>query len=334
MKTIHPLSIRILLFPVFILLPLALVADVRPKDEKASRAEKGAVFLPLPKVLEKCRAEYRPFLVYYGGGAGYKSPEGQAPEGDLPGAWKSYLAQSRFEQALKQLPACQLEDDDLAAAYAAEKTAPGKDQPEKSDPKKGEAEKDGVDRKEPGDKKEPAGEKKEAVAKDDTAAARLGLVRGVPAVILVDFRERVAHRFTGKLPLLSALQRQIQVFAEQNKRQAAVAREVDKILEKSRYAWELKDTKAAVQHLQPLEDPKERKKLDAVSLEQVTALSEKYRAEAEKIFRKADELVGQKKYEEAMRALEQIAQKYPFTDLIRRANQKRGEIYRKAQYGG
>lgn len=166
-----------------------------------------------------------------------------------------------------------------------------------------------------------------------TTAAYLGLLSGAPALLLLDFRGRVRKRVDGSLPSGARLRRMIASFVVRNEALARYARRTEKVLEQSRYAYRLGKKRTAIQKVLPLENPRERKKMDPVLLQRVTDVIKTYRDDVRKLLRKGNDLDDRKQYARALIALEKIAKDYPFPDVIRETNRKRGDILRKAQLG-
>jgi hypothetical protein len=291
-----------------------LFPEIKPKDGAKPRG-KDIDVLGLDAAFVRLRREYLPVVVFYDGGAQH-TPSAK----DVPSSWRAFLEAPGARRAFEGGLYAEIGDRDLDAPH------PPPAAPEKKD-------KDAAKKPPPEGPAPAPGAVKDAEGAVETTSARLGIVRGTPALVLVDFRERVHRRFARDLPDRSELEKLLKGFVATSRAQAALARKVEKALEESGYAYELGRKRAAVQKVLPFEDPGERRKMDPVLLAEVEALTRKYRDAARAVLDEGDALDRAKKYAEALKVLEKVPLEFPFPDLVRSANQKRGEILRKARLG-
>ncbi len=295
-------------------LPLREIDPSSPAKKDGSK--KDAIrHVTIQAAIAGAREKYAPFLIVFDGGAEYRPREG-----DVPTSWNECTTSASFRRALEKITVCRVRSEDLRKPYPAPPRPAGERPPGVlPDADAGEAGKGG----------EPA--KPDAAAK--TVAAQLGLVDGVPAVVFVDYRERVIRRLVDSLPRRTKLRGMILSFAVKNATLARYARRAEKILERSRYAYELGKRRTAVQQVIPFERPAEQKKMDPVLLARANELISRYRKDAQRIVDRGNALDRQKDYVRALQVFEEVSRDYPFPDIIRVASQKRGEILRKAQLG-
>ena len=281
----------------------------------------GITYVSLVEAVASARKDYRPLVVYFDGGAGYE----RVPK-DVPTRWEGATSGARFRRLARSVAICRLSGDDLRAGYPPEPTEKKADKPKKKPPDAGK--RDPAKRR-PLNKR--AAEPKKKPAK--SAGERLGLVAGVPAVLLIDFRERVVRRFVTEFPRKTAFQRSLRGFVKRNAVLAKYALQAEEVLERANYSYELGKRRIAVQQVLPLEDPQEKKKMDPVLKDKVEKVLTRYRGDAEKLVKKGFTLDKQKKYADALKVLEDVAREFPFPDVLKKVHQKRGEILRKAQLG-
>ncbi len=273
-------------------------------------------YVSLKDAIDRVEKDYVSLIVVYDGGGDYESK----PK-DIPGRWASYLGQRTFRKAVKKHALARLTDKDLDRTY------PGR-RPEEKPPKEGAEKPAKKPRGKAGADGRPAN-----VVEDWTNAKVLGITRGFPAVVLLDFRERIVKRYTRKLPSRVALGGLLKALAEKNRRLAIRARQVEKVIEGSLYAHKLGDKRSAVLKILSIIKPETLRKFDPVTKKKVQDVQARYRREAQILSRKASGLEAARKYAMAMMLLEQIARDYPFPDVIRDSNQSRGRVFRKAQMG-
>lgn len=162
---------------------------------------------------------------------------------------------------------------------------------------------------------------------------RLGLVDGVPALLVLDFREQVVWRHQEKLPRRSALRKELSGLARRMARLAAAARRVEKILEAAEYSYALGETREAVLQVLPLDDPRAQKELDNVLADRVLWVLGRYKKDAGRAIATGEALELEKRYMEAIQVYRQTAQRFPFPQTIKLAIRRQEEALRKEHTG-
>ena len=288
--------------------------------EGGRKSSEGITYVSLGDAVASARRDYRPFLVYFDGGGSYE----RKPD-DVPTRWEEATSGTGFRRFAKSVAICRLGDEELRVVYPPEST-----EKEEVKPKK-----EGRD----GRKHEPAKRKRRNQRAADpkkppeSAAKRLGLVDGVPAVLVVDFRERVVWRFMTEFPKKRRFHRALRRFIKRDAVLAKYAIRAEKVLERSNYSYELGKRRNAVQQVLPFEDPLEKKKMDPVLKGKVEKVVARYRGDAQKLVEEGFTLDRKKKYAAALKVLENVTREFPFPDLLKKVHVKRAEILRKAQLG-
>lgn len=306
------------------LLPLVALAEIREVEEsKGPQTGEAAQELGLAEALDRVQESYGALVVVYRGGADFESSGD-----DLPGRWKEYGQKRSFRRVLEALTVARVRDSELDSRYPG--TPPPAEESEETARRRSRS-----GERTPRHDRIREGEEEDSLnALDELTVARvLGITRRRPALILVDFRERVVHRYVDDLPPRSTLLAQLKKHEALNRQAANLARRVEKVLESSRYAFKVGDSRTAVVKLLPLLEPKTLRRCDPVTRANVRELEKTYRDASRKVFDRAADLEGDHKYAEAMTILEGVARDYPFVEVLRESNQRRGEIYRKSQYG-
>lgn len=310
----HVVPTRVVLLcatPVLAVLIATLTCGIAGAAGK-KKSGKEIAYVSLGEATKRAREDYRPFVVYFDGGAGYES----MPD-DVPMRWEE-ATRSMSRRLSRLVTVCRVSEDDLGIVYPLKPSAKKKaDAPEKA----AEREKKGARVED--QKKKPS----------EKVAERLGLVASVPTVLVVDFRERVVRRYVTEFPKKTAFQRSLREFVRRNAKLANYARAAEKVLERAKYSYELGKRRTAVQQVLPFEDPREKKKMDPVLKGEVEKVLTRYRGDAQKLVKKGFTLDKKKKYAAALKVLEDVAHQFPFPDLLKKVHVKRAEILRKAQLG-
>ena len=169
------------------------------------------------------------------------------------------------------------------------------------------------------------------------------LPAGQPALLVLDFRERIVERYDAGVPRRSRLSPRLKKILKINTYLSRRARPVEKALVESRKAFEVGNSRAAILKVRDLESPKIRKSLDPVLQGWSAEVIKEYRdragkllAEAESLEKDGDRLKADSalKYNKALNAYQRIARDFPFKDVARKANQRQGEILRKLSLTG
>jgi hypothetical protein len=185
----------------------------------------------------------------------------------------------------------------------------------------------------PGPKRADGPKVVEGGAPSPAASVRLRLVEGVPALLILDFRERVVRRYQEKLPAPAALRKELARLSREIRAQAVEARKVEKLLEESKYSHALGEPRQAVLTILPLDDARARRGLDKDLAERVEAVLARYRKEGQSLLATGEALESQKRYLEASEVYRRAARTYPFPEIVRTANRRQGEALRKERGG-
>ena len=290
-------------------------------------AEDGATDrLPLKEALGALRREYRPLLLIY---------LGEDPENEFVREMKDSLQDPEVRKALKGYLVSDLTAEVLPAPYpAAPAAAPGPAPPAagKPGPKKAEkmAGNDG--------KRVPPEPKKDGGAPPPPAppvpaGERLGIVKGVPSLVVLDFRERVVRRYQEKAPRRPALIKELRKIAAEIARQAESARKVERILEKAEYSYMLGETREAVLLVLPLDDAKMRQGLDPVLADRLASTLGRYRNDGAAAMATGEALESDNRFLEAVEAYRLASLRFPFPEIARASARKQASAMRKARGG-
>jgi len=304
------------------------------KKEKAGpRIPGGKVrWISLQEALGILRKEYKPILVVYlppdGSEGGVAAPGGGIPEakgkdGKAPAGFsrkmESCLQESPTEKILPAFLCVRLEEEALEISYPA---VPAKGAPAGGKGGAGGKEAEGA---RPGD----AGNPKPA----ETVRQRLGIVTGVGAVVILNFREQVTRRFQEKAPSGEVFRRELRAIAVTIERQAAVARKVEKVIEGAEYAWVLGNTRDAVLALVPYDDPKVRRDFDPVLADRLGAVILRFKKEGAKAMAIGTSLESEQRYMEAVEAYQKAGRSFPFLEIKKDSARRAADAMRKAQRG-
>ena len=174
--------------------------------------------------------------------------------------------------------------------------------------------------------------------KQATVGEELRLPVREPALVVLDFRERLVERYDNELPGRDTLSSRLKKILKISEYYARQSRPIEKLLLDSKEAQKLGNQRTAVLKVRALEDPGLRRKMDPVLQSWVATMIRDYRQEARKALDKAialeregDKLKSDSglKYTKAIDAFEKIAKDYPFKDIVVEANRHSGEILRK-----
>jgi len=280
--------------------------EVKPADGDGGIVKLGGVeWTGVESGLASIRQRYKPALVWFTG----SSPA------DALGLIKR-LENSAFRRLASRYVLIRLTPADLGKRYSPRPTGPrerrvGRKAPGKPPPK-------------------PAG--------GPTIADELRLPAGEPALVVLDFRERLVERYDRELPGKDALNSRLKKILKISDYYARLSLPFEKLLLESKEALKLGNKRTAVLKVRDLESPTLRKKMDPVLQSWVAKVIRNYRQEARKAMDKAialeregDKLKSDSglKYTKAIDAFEKVAKDYPFKDIAVEANRHSGEILRK-----
>jgi len=158
-------------------------------------------------------------------------------------------------------------------------------------------------------------------------------VENVPALLIIDYRERVSRRFQEKIPAPGPLRKELAKIAREIRSLAVEARRVEKLLEESKYSHALGEPRQAVLTVLPLDDAKARRGLDQDLAKRVEAVLDGYRREGQSLIATGETLESQKRYLEASEVYRRAARTYPFPEIVRTANRRQSDALRKERGG-
>jgi hypothetical protein len=294
--------------------------------------------LPLKEALGVLRREYRPLLVIY---------LDEKPEGDFVREMKESLEDPEVRKALRSYVISDLSVEALAAPYpAAPASTPGEASPPPGAaagapaPAAGKPASKKADRKEKNDPKRvrpepppPGPSKASAPAPAVPVGDRLGIVKGVASLVVLDFRERVVRRYQEKAPRRPALVKELRKIAAEIARQAESARKVERILEKAEYSYTLGETREAVLLVLPLDDPKVRQGLDPVLADRLASTLGRYRNDGASAMAAGEALESDNRFLEAVEAYRLAGVRFPFPEIMKASARKQASAMRKARGG-
>ena len=312
------------------------IIDAGVNLEPATRvgSKKELAWQPLVAGLDRVRATYRPALLWY---------EGTRKSDDVEGDLVELLSYSTLRSTVGRCVLIRIGDEDLTRIYPAPPSGPrilakGSRKPRKAAGRAGVKGKE----KKAAAVRDPALEPRRE-AKTATVGDRLRLPAGQPALLVLDFRERIVERYDAGVPRRSRLSPRLKKILKINTYLSRRARPVEKALVESRKAFEVGNSRAAILKVRDLESPKIRKSLDPVLQGWSAEVIKEYRdragkllAEAESLEKDGDRLKADSalKYNKALNAYQRIARDFPFKDVARKANQRQGEILRKLSLTG
>jgi len=161
-----------------------------------------------------------------------------------------------------------------------------------------------------------------------TIGEELGIEGDKPEVVVLNYWEDDVLRYAGKLPRLSRFKKELTRIRRVNKIYAHRARKVTAALEKSRYAFKLKNRREAVLKIRSFESEKEQNRMDPVLRKRVNDAIQEYRRLADNGIKKAGKLEKKKKFLEAIEAYDDVMKHFPFQDLIVLCSKKKSELLR------
>ncbi|MEC7923470.1 MAG: hypothetical protein VX496_08755 [Planctomycetota bacterium] len=300
-------AITSLFFGIFFSAPAGLGAlEVKRDDEPAGVKLGGVEWQGIEKGLADVRQRYKPALVWYSGSSG---------KDDL-GLLKR-LENSAFRRLVEKYILVRLTPADLKKAYSPK---PGGPRTRKAG------------------KRRPALKPLPAAADGPTVSAELRLPPGDPALVVLDFRERLIERYDRELPGKDTLSSRLKRILKISDYYARQSIPFEKLLLESKEALKLGNKRIAVLKVRDLESPSLRKRMDPVLQSWVATLIRDYRQAARKALEKAialekegDKLKSDSglKYTKAIDAFEKVSKDYPFKDIMVEANRHSGDILRK-----
>ena len=280
--------------------------ELRRADGDAAGVRIGGVeWLGIDKGLALVRQRYKPALVWF---------PGSSPRDDL-GLVKR-LENSTFRRIVEKYVLIRLTPADLKKTYS----------PRPNGPRVVKA----------GKNKPPV--KVLRPADGPTVSAELRLPPGDPALVILDFRERLLERYDRELPGKDALSSRLKKILKISDYSARQSIPFEKRLLESKEALKLGNKRVAVLKIKDLESPSLRKRMDPVLQSWIAGIIRDYRQAARKALDKAialekegDKLKSDSglKYTKAIDAFEKISKDYPFKDIMVEANRHSGEILRK-----
>ncbi|MEC8935112.1 MAG: hypothetical protein VX958_06590 [Planctomycetota bacterium] len=268
----------------------------------------GVEWLGIEDGIESVRQRYQPALGWYTG----------STSSDGLGLLKR-LEKSSFRRLFSRYVLIRVTPDDLGKRYSPRPNGP---RPRKAVKKKAPA-------------RPPALKPAE---KQSTVGEELRLPVREPALVVLDFRERLVERYDNELPGRDTLSSRLKKILKISEYYARQSLPIEKLLLDSKEAQKLGNQRTAVLKVRALEDPGLRKKMDPVLQSWVATMIRDYRQAARKALDKAialeregDKLKSDSalKYTKAIDAFEKIAKDYPFKDIVVEANRHSGEILRK-----
>ena len=268
----------------------------------------GVEWLGIEDGIESVRQRYQPALVWYTG----------STSSDGLGLLKR-LEKSSFRRLFSRYVLIRVTPDDLGKRYSPRPNGP---RPRKAVKKKAPA-------------RPPVLKPAE---KQSTVGEELRLPVREPALVVLDFRERLVERYDNELPGRDTLSSRLKRILKISEYYARQSLPIEKLLLDSKEAQKLGNQRTAVLKVRALEDPGLRKKMDPVLQSWVATMIRDYRQAARKALDKAialeregDKLKSDSalKYTKAIDAFEKIAKDYPFKDIVVEANRHSGEILRK-----
>ena len=302
-----PPEIKVLLFGLFFAAPAGVGALELKRDDGPAGVKIGGVeWVGIEKGLAGIRQRYKPALVWYSGSSG---------KDDL-GLLKR-LENSSFRRLVQKYILVRLTPEDLKKTYSPRPEGPrtrkvGKRQlPAKPLP---------------------------AAAGGPTVSAELRLPPGDPALVILDFRERLIERYDRELPGKDTLSSRLKKILKISDHYARQGIPFEKLLLESKDALKLGNKRIAVLKVRDLESPSLRKRMDPVLQSWVATVIRDYRQAARKALEKAialekegDKLKSDSglKYTKAIDAFEKVSKDYPFKDIMVEANRHSGDILRK-----
>jgi len=287
-------------FPVLSLSTL-LAAGPEPAGKAPEKAKAGKEpsieWLSLDAGLERARKKYLPSVLLFEDAAVPLRQEGEnADKG--PVSFASQLSSSRLRSELRRFALIRLSPEDLKKEYPA-------------------SSRHGVSPPAP-----------------RTVGEALELAEGSRSVVILSFWEEVVIRHTAELPRLEALRKELVRVAKVNEVYAQNARRVEPALEKSRYAFQLKNQREAVMKIRDFESEKAQTHMDPVLKDRIKEVIKEYRTLAEVVTREAERLDQERKYLEAIDAYDKLMKDFPFSDIIRDSQKAKTELLRKLSLGG
>ncbi len=301
------LTATVLFSGLFFAAPTGLGAlELKRAEDPAGAKIGGVEWLGIEKGLAAVRQRYKPALVWYSGSSG---------KDDL-GLLKR-LDHSAFRRLVEKYILVRLTPEDLGKTYPARPEGP---------------------RARKAVKRRPPAKPLPAVPGGPTVSAELRLPPADPALVVLDFRERLTERYDRELPGKDALSSRLKKILKISDYYARQGLPFEKLLLESKEALRLGNKRVAVLKVRDLENPSLRKRMDPVLQSWVAKTIRDYRQAARKALEKAvalekegDKLKSDSglKYTKAIDAFEKVSKDYPFKDIMVEANRHSGDILRK-----
>ena len=280
--------------------------EVKRADDPVVVKLGGVEWQGIEQGLAGIRQRYKPALVWYSGSSG---------KDDL-GLLKR-LESSSFRRLVQKYILVRLTPEDLKKTYSPRPEGP---------------------RTRKAGKKQPPAKLRPAAAGGPTVSAELRLPPGDPALVVLDFRERLIERYDRELPGKDTLSSRLKRILKISDYYARQGIPFEKLLLESKDALKLGNKRIAVLKVRDLESPSLRKRMDPVLQSWVATVIRDYRQAARKALEKAialekegDKLKSDSglKYTKAIDAFEKVSKDYPFKDIMVEANRHSGDILRK-----
>lgn len=276
------------------------------------------VWLSLQDAIEILRREYRPLFIVYAPGGG-EDPE--KPRGKFEADVKDCLKDPGILKALESYLCVELTTSALDSPYPIPPGEAGAMDVRKEERGREAAAKE----KSAGGK---AGDPPEGTKK---VSQKLGIVPGVPALLILDFREKAVRRYQEKLPKPGALRGELKGISGEMARLAGGAFKVEKLLERIEYTYGLGESRQAVLLILPLDDSKLQRSLDPVLSERVASLIARLRSDGARAMATGEALESERRFLEAVTAYEDAARRFPFPEILRESTHRQSIAMRKAR---
>jgi hypothetical protein len=329
-------------------------AAEEPKQAPRSRPRANLDWVSLETGLERLREKYQPALILFEpsreplradaapapdaapGGPSDPAPGGPSdPAPAAPGFLDEHLTDTTLRDVCRRFVLIRIGSADLEKPYPepGRAAAPGAGKGEKgARPEKGKDKK----KEDPGEPPPPAGDPAAAAGKDKekppALGTRLEVTDGKPVLIAFSFREEVIKRYE-ELPTRTQLKKELSRITKVSELHAREARRIEPELDGSLYAFRLGKTRDAVLKVVPFETKESRQLVDQKLGKRIDEVIAEYRAKAGEALAAADELEAKKKYEEAIKAYDDVGRDFPFPDILKEANKRKSVTLRKLTVG-
>lgn len=301
---------------------------VKEADKKArakSRPRPGVDWLELEAGLFQVRSRRLPGLILFdlpGEAPGAAKPsEDDTPP---PHFLEELLTDTGMKETLRRFVLIRIRPEDLGKPYPP--------LPPDAAGKKNVGKKARADGKAVADDPPPVTEP--AVEAAVTIGARLGLGGQQAALVAINYWESAELTYKdGNPPTRTRLKEDLARFWKVNGVYAEIARRVEPDYEKSKYAAVQKNQREATLKIRDYEAPRWQNQMDPILKKRVNELLGDYRARAQKAIEAANALDQARKWQEAIAAFDKVSTDFPFTDIQKQANIRKGECLRKMTFG-